>query len=77
MSYQDPLGPIIANTQANIRDKAKKLKYNPNQLLMGINQNITNECHTKKKTKAKRIVAPKPKIKAMSNLLLVRQMSNP
>ena len=44
MSSQEPLGlvdkikerkvkPIIANHQANIRDKPKKLKYNPNYSL--------------------------------------------
>ena len=38
--------PIIANSQANIGDKANKWKYNPNHLLTAINQKTTDDCCT-------------------------------
>ena len=57
MASQEPLGivdkikernakPIIANSQANIGDKAKKWKHNQNHLLMAINQKTTDDCCT-------------------------------
>ena len=92
MSDQQPLGqinnikerkakPIIANSQANIGDTAKKWKYFP----IAINQKITDECCTpicqsqslRKSPKPNHMLptlTPKPKIKAMSTLLpILRQ----